>query len=387
MLPRINVFVLYITILLTGVVQAQEQLSREHARDLILKSKSIQDLSTIVHLHSKGLGQGRDLGLWTIARGKGSPTEKGRMLISELVRPSRADAYVKLITPSDVPSVEVTGITDARGGGKLAEFSWKYKNLPQEIQPFACAGGTGGAIFKLYDDGWRIIEVGVEPRTDLPYVVGEEPPSAPEVRKSDNNEALPAASADTPPIKTGDTYIIESLYSDNPTLNNTTERKVISVGEGQITVASRNIKSKTGSTRTIRFTPEWNVISSRNPDGSGLDYSPPLKYFEFPLYPGKTWRQTSVEKNTKTGAVREHTLSATVGDWEDVSVSAGTFHAIKITTQTELLDRATGQRSTGTDISWYAPNIRRSVKSEVTSQNFQENQERQLIQMIQYDLE
>jgi ankyrin repeat protein len=205
-------------------------------------------------------------------------------------------------------------------------------------------------------------------------------------KNSKNNEALPAASADTPPIKTGDTYIIESLYPDNPKLNSTTERKVISVSDGKITVASRNIKSKTGSTRTIRFTPEWNLISGRNPDGSGLDYSPPLKYFEFPLYPGKTWRQTSMEKNIKTGAVREHTLSATVGNWEDVSVSAGTFRAIKITTQTELLDRATRQRSTGTDISWYAPNIRRSVKSEVTSQNFQGNQERQLIQMIQYDL-
>jgi ankyrin repeat protein len=201
-----------------------------------------------------------------------------------------------------------------------------------------------------------------------------------------NKEALPATSADTPPIKMGDSYIIESQNPDNPKLNNTTERKVISVGKGKITVASKNIKSKTGSARTIQFTPEWNLISSRNPDGSGLDYSPPLKYFEFPLHPGKTWRQTSIEKNSKTGAVREHTLSATVGNWEDVSVPAGTFRAIKITTQTELLDRATRQKSTSTDISWYAPNVRRSVKSEVTSQNFQGNQERQLIQVIRYDL-
>jgi hypothetical protein len=161
---------------------------------------------------------------------------------------------------------------------------------------------------------------------------------------------------------------------------------VISVGKGKITVASKNIKSKTGSARTIQFTLERNLISSRNPGGSGLDYSPPLKYFEFPLYPGKTWRQTSMEKNIKTGAVREHTLLATVGDWEDVSVPAGTFRTIKITIQTELVDRTIGQRSTGTDISWYAPNIRRSVKTEVTSQNFQGNQEKQLIQMIQYDL-
>jgi hypothetical protein len=124
---------------------------------------------------------------------------------------------------------------------------------------------------------------------------GQEP-KADRVENSKNNEALPAASADTPPIKTGDTYIIESLYPDNPKLNSATERKVISVSDGKITVASKNIKSKTGSARTIQFTPEWNLISGRNPDGSGLDYSPPLKYFEFPLYPGKTWRQTSVEK-------------------------------------------------------------------------------------------
>jgi ankyrin repeat protein len=202
-------------------------------------------------------------------------------------------------------------------------------------------------------------------------------------------QADQAAPADTPPIKTGDTYIIESLYPDNPKLNSTTERKVISVGDGKITVASKNIKSiksKTGKARMLQFTKEWNFISSRNPDRSGLDYSPPLKYFEFPLYPGRTWRQTSIEKNIKTGAAREHTLSATVGDWEDVSVPAGVFRAIKITTRTELLDRATGQKSTGTDISWYAPPTRRSVKSVINSQNFQGNQERQLIQMIQYDL-
>ncbi|MGH8646080.1 MAG: hypothetical protein ACREX4_17135 [Gammaproteobacteria bacterium] len=114
--------------------------------------------------------------------------------------------------------------------------------------------------------------------------------------------------------------------------------------------------------------------------------TPPLKYFEFPLYPGKTWRQTSIEKNIKTGATREFTLSATVGDWENISVPAGTFRAIKITTQTALLDGASGQRSTGTDISWYAPEIRRSVKSQVTSRNMEGNAEEQFVQMVRYEL-
>lgn len=65
---------------------------------------------------------------------------------------------------------------------------------------------------------------------------------------------------------------------------------------------------------------------------------------------------------------------------------AGVFRAIKITTQTELLDREKGQQSTGTDVSWYAPNLRRSAKSVVTSRNIQGQAEEQVIQVVRYDL-
>ena len=98
-----------------------------------------------------------------------------------------------------------------------------------------------------------------------------------------------------PNTKTGDTYIIEYLNPDNPKLSYSTERKVVSVGEGKITVASKNMNSKTAKARILQFTSEWNLLSSRNADGSGFDYLPPLKYFAFPLYPGKTWQQTSQE--------------------------------------------------------------------------------------------
>ncbi|MCI0427828.1 MAG: tetratricopeptide repeat protein [Nitrospiraceae bacterium] len=203
---------------------------------------------------------------------------------------------------------------------------------------------------------------------------------------SSRTRASPAESADIPGVNVGDTYVVESEYSQNAKLNNTTERKVISVIDGEIIVASRNVRSTSSRSRKLRFTREWNLVSSRNADGSGLDYSPPLKYFDFPLYPGKTWRQTSIERNIKTGATREFTLSASVGDWENVSVPAGTFRAIRITTQTELLDGVTGQRSTGTDVSWYAPDIRRSVKSLVSSRNMQGNVEEQFIHMAHYEL-
>ena len=165
-----------------------------------------------------------------------------------------------------------------------------------------------------------------------------------------------------------------------------TERKVVSVIDGGVTVASRNVKSRSGQPRMLRYTQEWNLVSSRNADGSGLDYLPPLKYFEFPLYPGKGWRQISRETNVKTGATRDFTLSATVGEWENISVPADTFRAIKITSQTEIVDSVSGQRSTGTDVSWYAPDIRRSVRSVITSRNMQGDVEDQVIHVAQYQV-
>ena len=213
-------------------------------------------------------------------------------------------------------------------------------------------------------------------------------PFAP-ISGSEPTEALPkppAEVADIPDVRVGDTYLVDSQYPNNATLNNMTERKVVEVIDGGVTVASRNVKSRGGQSRTLRYTQEWNLVSSRNADGSGLDYLPPLKYFEFPLYPGKSWRQTSRETNVKTGATRDFTLSATVGEWENISVPAGTFRAIKITSQTEIVDRVSGQRSTGTDVSWYAPDIRRSVRSVITSRNMQGDVEDQFIHVAQYQV-
>jgi clan AA aspartic protease (TIGR02281 family) len=224
--------------------------------------------------------------------------------------------------------------------------------------------------------------------TSRPSIPTAQPPSSPQSKavRETGNLQMPVALVGMPNSKVGDAYILEYLNLDNPKSSYSIERKVIAIDEGTITVAAKNVKSKTGKVRTLQFTSEGNLLSSRNPDGSGFDYAPPLKYFAFPLSPGKTWQQRSRETNIQTGAVREHTVSATVGDWEEMSVPAGTFRALKITLQTELRDPSTGETSTGTDISWYAPDVHRSVRSEMLSRDFQGKQERQVIQLMQYDV-
>jgi hypothetical protein len=234
--------------------------------------------------------------------------------------------------------------------------------------------------------GTRATRVLSEASPLLPSTPMKPSPQSKAVRETGHTQ-MPGASVPIPNTKVGDTYIIEYRYPDSLKSSYSLERKVVAVDERYITVATKNVKSKTGKARTLQFTSEWNLLSSRNPDGSGFDYSPPLQYFAFPLYPGKTWQQRSRETNIKTGAVREHTLSATVGDWEDIAVPAGTFRALKITLQTELHDPSTGEISIGTDTSWYAPDMRRSVKSDMTSQNFQGQQERQVIHLLQHSLQ
>jgi WD40 repeat protein len=219
---------------------------------------------------------------------------------------------------------------------------------------------------------------------------GREAPKATRVAEKaspqKNLQATSAPSAESPQNKPGDTYLFESVYPDHPTLSSRTERQVLSAGQGAMVVAFKDMKSKNGKARTHEFTPEWNLIRSHNADGSSLEYSPPLKYFAFPLYPGKTWQHTSTEHNTKTGAVREHAVSATVGDWEEVTVPAGTFRAIKITLHIEVLNQATAQKSTGVDVSWYAPALRRSVKTESTGTSLEGKPDRHTTQLVQYNL-
>ena len=77
-------------------------------------------------------------------------------------------------------------------------------------------------------------------------------------------------------------------------------------------------------------------------------------------------------------------MSSTVGDLEEISTPVGTFQAIKVSVKTETLDD-TGY-SSGVDISWYAPDIQRTIKSVIKSTNSQGKQESQVIQVIQYNL-
>lgn len=180
-----------------------------------------------------------------------------------------------------------------------------------------------------------------------------------------SQQVVMADGVDAPNIKVGDTYTYETIDQIEPKLNNVTSREVVDVNSNGFVMKFVNVKSR--YTRSLNYDKNLNLKSSRSGDGDGVDYSPALQYFKFPLKSGDTWNTSSIETNIKTGKMRTHTLIAVVSGLEQVNVPAGSFNAYRITIQSELVDQ--GQTTFGKDISWYAPAIRRTVKSQLESRD------------------
>lgn len=198
-----------------------------------------------------------------------------------------------------------------------------------------------------------------------------------------SNDAVQTADAavDRPTIRVGDTYVYRSMDLNNPSASLTT-RRTVTATTPTVVMSSLNLDSKRARPRTLRFDGQWNLLASRSPDGSGRDYAPALAYYDFPLVPGKTWERTTTETNIQTRATRIHQIAGGVDQWETVSVPAGTFRAIRVSLRTELEDPSTGERTSGTDVSWYVPELRRSVKSVITGKGGS----RQVIELLRYRL-
>jgi uncharacterized RDD family membrane protein YckC len=187
----------------------------------------------------------------------------------------------------------------------------------------------------------------------------------------------------SPAIHVGDRYTYETVDSADSRVNNITTREIIGISQG--VVMQRSVNTKSGYTRLIRYDTNWNVMSSGTPSGDESVFSPPLKYFDFPLAVGKTWEAHAMETNPKTGQTRSHTLRARVEAQETITVPAGTFDTLKIVSGTEAV--GADKHLTGTDTSWYAPSVRRTVRSElVTFGGDSGGSSTRVVQLLNYEL-
>ena len=176
---------------------------------------------------------------------------------------------------------------------------------------------------------------------------------------------LSADTVQTPPVHVGDRWVTDTTDSQDAKLSYRSERVVTEMPEGRIVTTVRNLKSK--YTRTVEYDRQWSLLSARQPTGATTTYSPAIQYLRFPAKPGDSWRVESTETSS-TGELKTHSIAASVDGWEMVTVPAGTFRALKIVLHDDLRDKGAVVQQ-GEDVSWYVPNVRRTVKTEESSYN------------------
>jgi len=166
------------------------KLTRDSAGKLIESSDDFRTPQSKVPLSDQGLSAGQLLGYWSP---RGELSNKGRQFFSDNAR----RGSVTLNQPLSRTVVEVTGIADAvtplagqKGGSiKETQFSWVYANVPPVPKRIIAGGGTGTAIIRLFDDGWRIDRIEIRTSTDPIILSPEEEAAAESDRKAEADQA------------------------------------------------------------------------------------------------------------------------------------------------------------------------------------------------------
>jgi len=96
-----------------------------------------------------------------------------------------------------------------------------------------------------------------------------------------------------------------------------------------------------------------------NRDWSGRNY---IRSYSFPLQVGKKWQSNPTFQNQECGETQA-LIDAEVATWEDVTVPAGTFRALRIEHSGTWTAPKCGTGRTVLRF-WYAPDVRRHVKYE-----------------------
>ena len=150
-----------VALLLTSC--GSSDLDRGDAAALIERSAEFAQPVRSVGLVAGGFEEGHAQGFWDA---DGNPIPK-----TERPFARRASAWnLELLGPLSRKVSKITGIApaisslggEAAGGMKEAQFTWEYSNVHGFARRFLVRGGTGVAVLRSYDDGWRVEDVKIE---------------------------------------------------------------------------------------------------------------------------------------------------------------------------------------------------------------------------------
>ncbi len=184
------------------------------------------------------------------------------------------------------------------------------------------------------------------------------------------------SSIDKPEVKPGERWIYHRIDYRTNALVETYELRVAFVGKDVIhgvikkhRIAGKPEDVRIGSVPALAgdkdgeidaiWTSEWNTVSS----GDGAVAQPHTGFFRFPLKVGAAYRTDYEFRRPREGARASKVRhNVRVVGWEEISVPAGKFRALKVeaTGHYERLDIF--ERGSEQLVCWYVPEIKRSAK-------------------------
>ena len=279
--------------------------------------------------------------------------------------------------------------SESPSGGSTEFYSIDKIGKRRIYVQIANSYGNSGVVNEFLTIYWDKSHAGHNPCRLWPEFFGRDESEIPEQSKPVQESKTSTAPSQTPytrssepiaapTINVGDKYTYETTSTDINGKVSTYEsvREVTTIDSDRVTVAL--ISGKSGKKRTLIYDRSLNIVETGDSPDEGMKYDPPIKYFDFPLITGKKWTSTSTETDKKTGKIRQHIVKGEVIGWDSKlkEENFGDIDTIKIKLNTELLDGEV--RSTGTDISWYAPAYGRSLYSELIGQDAEGRQDKRI---------
>lgn len=134
--------------------------------------------------------------------------------------------------------------------------------------------------------------------------------------------------------------------------------------EFKVTAASADGFSFTQWGAEMQSDANWNPTVWRSlteNQAAPINYQKPLLMYPFPLTPGKTWTAEVRWQIPDISQAGRSEVEGKIGDWEQVTVPAGTYRAIKVDVTVRAIGRL-GLNDTTTVTYWYSPQVNRFVK-------------------------
>jgi uncharacterized caspase-like protein len=156
--------------------------------------------------------------------------------------------------------------------------------------------------------------------------------------------------------RVGDTW--RYLYTERDYGN----KKEIKTRRTVESVTDKEVRIRAGGGNLFVYNLDGNLTRLEFKSGEVRTWEPFFPRFSHPLEPGKTWTQKYVVRRPDREV--ENDATVTVVGWEDVTVPAGTFKALKIATVTWYRRKDNNFRGQYAADVWFVPEVKRWVKAE-----------------------